>query len=49
MGAAKALMGMIGVDVGQPRLPIAPLAPEQRERLRGQLESLGYFQWGRRM
>jgi len=46
MGAAKALMGFLGVDIGQPRLPIAPLAPEQRDRLRGQLESLGYFQWG---
>jgi N-acetylneuraminate lyase len=47
MGAAKALMGFLGVDIGQPRLPLAPLAPDQRDRLRGQLELLGYFQWGR--
>jgi N-acetylneuraminate lyase len=47
MGAAKALMGTLGVDVGQPRLPIAQLAPKQRDRLRGDLESLGYFKWCR--
>jgi hypothetical protein len=40
-------MGFLGLEVGQPRLPIAPLAPEQRDRLRSDLEAIGYFKWGR--
>jgi N-acetylneuraminate lyase len=45
MGAAKAVMTMLGVDVGPPRLPNAALSPEQTERLRGELERLGFFAW----
>ncbi len=45
MGAAKALMTMLGVDVGPARLPNGNLRPEQVAELRGRLESMGYFDW----
>jgi N-acetylneuraminate lyase len=45
MGAAKAVMGMLGVDVGPARLPHRNPAPEQAAKLRGELEQLGFFQW----
>lgn len=45
MGAAKALMKMLGVDVGPARLPHTRLSPEQITRLRGELETLGFFEW----
>ncbi|HEV7402641.1 MAG TPA: dihydrodipicolinate synthase family protein [Chthoniobacteraceae bacterium] len=45
MGAAKATMQMLGVDVGPARLPNASLDAEQAKQLRGELEGLGYFEW----
>lgn len=45
MGAAKATMQMLGVDVGPARLPCASLDAEQAAQLRGELEALGYFEW----
>jgi N-acetylneuraminate lyase len=45
VGAAKAVMGLLGVDVGPARLPNANLTTEQSARLRASLESLGFFQW----
>jgi N-acetylneuraminate lyase len=47
MGAAKALMQMLGVDVGPPRLPNTSLVPEHHARLSRELEAIGYFNWGR--
>lgn len=44
MAAAKATMGFVGVPVGPPRLPIAPLTPERQARLRRDLEALGFFE-----
>jgi N-acetylneuraminate lyase len=49
MGAAKALMEMLGVPVGPPRLPIGALNPERRSELRAELERLCYFDWGTRV
>lgn len=46
MPAAKAVMGFLGVDVGPARLPHGSLTPEARERLRSELEEIGYFEWG---
>ena len=43
MGAAKAVMGLLGVDVGPPRLPNAALDPAQTDTLRRELEALGFF------
>lgn len=43
--SSKALMAMLGVPVGQPRLPNTPLTPEDRDTLRSRLETLGFFDW----
>lgn len=45
MGAAKAVMKMLGVDVGPPRLPCVALDPNQTDALRSELEAMGFFQW----
>lgn len=45
MGAAKATMKMLGVDVGPARLPNASLNAEQQATLRADLEQLGFFDW----
>jgi N-acetylneuraminate lyase len=45
MEAARAVMAMRGVDVGPPRLPHGRLTAEQVERLRRDLETLGFFDW----
>jgi len=45
MGAAKATMKMLGVDVGPARLPNASLTAEQQAALRTDLEKLGFFDW----
>jgi N-acetylneuraminate lyase len=44
MAAAKALMEILGVAVGPPRLPFAKLGDENVKRLRSELERLGYFE-----
>jgi N-acetylneuraminate lyase len=45
MGAAKATMAMLGVEVGPPRLPNLALDPAQTSELRRALEALGFFDW----
>jgi len=45
MGAAKATMKMLGVDVGPARLPNGSLNEEERAGLRSDLEKLGFFGW----
>lgn len=45
MGAAKAVMGMLGVPVGPARLPHANPDPAQIAALRADLESMGFFDW----
>lgn len=45
MGAAKAVMAMLGVDVGPARLPNTTPSPEQVKKLRADLEQLGFFDW----
>jgi N-acetylneuraminate lyase len=44
-GAAKAVMKMVGVDVGPARLPNGNPRPEQVKTLRADLEKLGFFDW----
>jgi N-acetylneuraminate lyase len=48
LGAAKAVMAMLGVDVGPPRLPNLGLPQGPATELRGRLEALGFFDWIRR-
>lgn len=45
MASAKALMAMLGVDVGPPRLPNSQLSAEQILSLRAELEQIGFFDW----
>jgi N-acetylneuraminate lyase len=45
MGAAKAAMAMLGVDVGPARLPNSSLDAAQQASLRRELETLGFFDW----
>ncbi len=42
MGAAKAVMNILGVDVGPARLPVESLNAVQAERLPTELEQLGF-------
>lgn len=48
MGAAKATMTMLGVNVGPARLPNTTPTPAQRKALRRELEKLGFFEWIRK-
>lgn len=43
MGAAKAVMAMLGVEVGPPRLPCAALDDDQTRALRAELDRLDFF------
>jgi N-acetylneuraminate lyase len=45
MGAAKAMMKMLRVDVGPPRLPNVALTAGQTKELRSELETIGFFDW----
>ena len=45
MGAAKAVMKMLGVDVGPARLPCGNLDEAQTQVLRSELEQMGFFEW----
>jgi len=45
LGAAKAVMKMLGVDVGPARLPQVNPSPDQVTKLRSDLEKLGFFDW----
>jgi N-acetylneuraminate lyase len=45
MGASKAVMKMLGVDVGPARLPNTNPSPEQVSKLGRELQDLGFFEW----
>jgi N-acetylneuraminate lyase len=45
MGAAKAVMKMLGVDVGPARRPNASLTKQEMTALRRELEAAGFFDW----
>jgi len=45
MGAAKALMEVLGVPVGPARLPNTNPTAEQKKELRVRLEDMGFFDW----
>lgn len=45
LGAAKATLQMLGVDVGPVRPPLENLSAEQTAALRRDLERLGFFDW----
>lgn len=45
LSASKALMAILGVDVGPARLPHGNLTVPKHDRLRQDLERLGFFDW----
>lgn len=45
LGAAKALMGWLGVEVGPARLPKGNPSAEQLTALHARLEGMGFFEW----
>lgn len=45
IGATKAVMKMLGVNVGPARLPNNILSMEQASKLRSELEAMGFFDW----
>lgn len=45
MAASKAVMTMLGVEVGPPRLPIDRLSSEGKQSLERDLVRLGFFEW----
>lgn len=45
MASAKVVMGMLGIEVGPPRLPFLPLCENSQQSLRQGLEQLGFFDW----
>jgi N-acetylneuraminate lyase len=45
--AQKAIMGLIGLPSGTPRLPQSSINPVQIETLRRELVAIGFFEWGR--
>lgn len=47
LAGMKALMGMIGDECGPPRLPLPTLSPDEAARMRKDLETAGFFDWGR--
>jgi N-acetylneuraminate lyase len=47
MGAAKAVLEFLGVDVGPARLPNTSLPSARKAELRIRLDELGFFEWVR--
>ena len=45
LGAAKVVMGMLGVLVGPAHLPHSSPDPDQTATMRGDLEAMGFFDW----
>jgi len=42
--ASKAVMGLLGLDLGPPRLPLVPLTADAQSKLRAELEEQGFFE-----
>jgi N-acetylneuraminate lyase len=45
MASAKAMMELLGVPVGPPRLPFKPLSASERQDLERDLKQAGFFTW----
>jgi len=45
VGAAKAVMGFLGVKCGPPRSPLPPFDAARRDELHQALDELGFFDW----
>lgn len=47
LSALKAMMKLIDLDCGSSRLPFIALEPDVIEKLRTEMQSIGFFDWGR--
>ncbi|KAI0223377.1 N-acetylneuraminate lyase [Lamellibrachia satsuma] len=45
-GGTKAMLSILGLDVGQPRLPMAPVPQQKVDQLKKELTDIGFFEWG---
>ncbi len=45
--AQKAIMDLIGMPCGPPRLPQSSMTAAEIEQLRRELDAIGFFGWGR--
>jgi len=43
--AQKAIVKMMGLDLGPVRLPLTSLTEEQERNLKKDLEDIGFFEW----
>ena len=43
----KAMMKLVGLDCGPSRLPLVTLKPHEVDKLRRDMEAIGFFEWGR--
>ena len=44
-GALKACLGFLGIEVGNPRIPLPKLSDSQKEELKNKLNSIGFFEY----
>ena len=42
---SKAIMKLLDIDMGQPRLPLSPIRDDVLELLRNDLAEIGFFEW----
>jgi len=47
--ASKVPLKILGLDMGQPRLPLGPVPDETVEAYKKDLEAIGYFDWGTKL
>ena len=42
---SKAVLRLLDIDLGQPRLPLSPFTDDVLEPLRNDLAKIGFFDW----
>ena len=42
---SKAVLRLLDIEMGQPRLPLSPIKPGVYELLRNELAKIGFFEW----
>ena len=45
-GGTRAMLEILGVETGQPRLPLAPVPQHKVDQLRKEITDIGFFDWG---
>lgn len=47
-GGTKAILSVMGLDVGQPRLPLKSTPDDVLINLKADLQNIGFFDWTRK-